>query len=103
MLLPSCLLYGMSYETFYKSTPRELMYWLDAMRSNDTDTLKTNASLAFWVVHQIAKAFNSPKELPKTVKEAFPDLFNVVIDEELQQLAFLEGAKRINRSKERSD
>jgi len=93
----------MSYETFYTSTPRELMYWLDAMRSKDTDALKTTASFSYWIVHQVAKAFNNPKELPKTVKEAFPELFNIVIDEELQQLAFLEGAKRINRIKERGD
>lgn len=103
MLLPSCLLYGMSYEKFYVSTPREIMYWLDTHLEKELNDLKTKSSLAYWLVSNISLAFNKPSELPKSLKEAFPSVFDYEMDEETQQQLFLEGAMRINSRKERSD
>lgn len=91
----------MSYELFWDSTPAEITYWLDQMNTARRQDLQMEATFTHWLAVNIAHAYNDPKKIPRTPRDAFPSIFklNEADNEELQIERFIEGAKAVNRRK----
>lgn len=97
-LLPQCLKYDMSFETFYTLTVAEIMYWLQCKDEVFIDGMKWDAKLAHYTVTKTSYAYHQPSKLNEIEKD-FPTLFNETLDEEAQEARFIAQAKEINRRK----